>query len=128
LREFLPKVFRRARASMREYHKGGELGGTPSRALASALALGALVLLPLPLLIGPLGAVASPGLVAASIALDWSTHRAVFADRGVPFGCYFVLAHLLFQTTAAAGAMTGMLQRALSRPTAGRPLSTQATR
>ncbi|MEJ3746348.1 glycosyltransferase family A protein [Actinomycetes bacterium KLBMP 9797] len=115
LRELLPKVFRRARASMLEYRPGGELGGTPSRALASGLVLGALLALPLPLVAGPAGGVVALALIGASVALDAGTYRAVFADRGPLFGAYFVLAHLVFQTTAAAGAATGVLQRALTR-------------
>jgi len=123
LRDLLPKVFTRARMSLLEYRRGGELGGTASRALASALVLGALAALPLPVLLGAPALAVAPVLAAAAVALDAATYREVFASRGPLFGCYFVGAHLLFQATAAAGALTGLLQRALSppRPPAGVP-------
>jgi GT2 family glycosyltransferase len=119
MRVLLPKVFRRARASMLEWRQGEELGGAhdaPSRVLSSGLVLGALVTSPLPLLVGTAGAVVSPVLIAVAIALDAGTYRHVFARRGVPFGLYFVAAHLLFQLTAAAGAAAGALDRLRRRP------------
>jgi hypothetical protein len=115
LRELLPKVFTRARASLLEYTPEGDLGGPPSRALASGLALGALVTLPLPLAVGAVGAAVPPALAAASVALDAGVYRQVFASRGPLFGAYFVGAHLLFQATAAAGAAVGLAQRAAQR-------------
>lgn len=120
LRELLPKVFRRARASIVEYRPGGELGGTPARAVASGLVLGALLTLPLPLLAGPIGAAVPLLLLAASVALDADTYREVFADHGAPFGGYFLLAHVAFQTAAATGAAAGVLQRVLTRPAPAR--------
>ena len=114
LRVLLPKVFRRARASMLEWRRGEALGGThgaPSRAVSSGLLLGALLALPLPSWFGIAGAGVTPALLAIAIALDTTTYRRVFADRGVLFGLYFVAVHLVFQLTAALGALAGAAQR-----------------
>lgn len=115
LREVLPKVFKRALASMRDYHRGGEIGGTPARAIASGLVLGAGLSLPLPLWLGAAGAVVPAALVTTSFVLDAGTYRGGFAAGGLRFGVYFVGAHLVFQTTAAAGAVTGLALRMLPR-------------
>jgi glycosyltransferase involved in cell wall biosynthesis len=113
LARLLPKVFRRARASMREWRGGEVPGGAGSRVLASGLLLAAVLAAPLPLLVGAAGAAVSPALVAAAVALDAPTYRRVVASRGVRFGLRFTALHLLYQLTSATGAGLGSVERML---------------
>jgi GT2 family glycosyltransferase len=113
LRKLLPKVFRRARATMLEWHGGEVPSGAGSRVLASGLLLAAVLAVPLPLLVGVAGTVVPPALAAAAVALDAPTYRRVVADHGVRFGLQFTAIHLLYQLTTAAGAGLGSVERML---------------
>lgn len=109
----LRTVFRKARASTREWQRGETPGDSMARALAGVLLLVAVLAAPLPVLLGPLGAIGSPALVVAAIALDGGTYRKVFADRGLRFGLYFSAVHLLVTAVGAAGGALGTVQRIL---------------
>lgn len=122
LRELLPKVFRRAHASMLGYQRDRELGGTRSQALSSALALAAVLALPLPLVTMPAAAVVPVALAGCAVALDAGLYRRALAAHGLGFALYVVVAHLLYQTAAGAGATTGALRRLGQRLRAGRSL------
>ncbi|MEU7755962.1 glycosyltransferase family A protein [Micromonospora sp. NPDC049171] len=118
LRTILRKVFHRTRMGMPLWLRHRTLPGgaaTGSRALASVAVAGAAAALPLPLLVGPVGAVATPALVATAIGLDAATYRHVFATGGVGFGVYFTAVQLLVTLTAAVAAGVGVAQYALTR-------------
>lgn len=115
LRMILQKVFRRAHASALEWRRGELPGDSRSRAVAGVLLLGAVLLLPLPFLVGAGGALASPLLAATAIALDGATYRQVFAARGLAFGLYFSVVHLLVTLVGVTGALVGAAQRSLRR-------------
>jgi GT2 family glycosyltransferase len=124
LRVLLPKVFRRARASALEWRPGEPLGGThgaPARSLSSGLVLLAVIALPLPVWLGAAGALGSPALVAAAVALDAGTYRQVIARHGPAFAGYFLAAHAAFQLTAALGAVAGAARRSRGRAVTAAP-------
>lgn len=109
----LHKVFRRARISATEWRRGELPGDSMARALSGVLVTTAVLALPVPLLLGPPGAVVSPLLLAAGIALDGTTYRKVFRRRGVAFGGFFTAMHLLVTLTGTVGMGVGVLQRLL---------------
>lgn len=115
LRVLLPKVFRRARASGRQWQAGAVPDTAPSRALASGLILAAALSGPLPLATGAAGAALPLALLAAAVAIEGGVYRRVAAHRGLWFGLRFAAIHLLYQLTAAAGAALGTAQRILAR-------------
>ncbi|WP_214414365.1 glycosyltransferase family 2 protein [Sphaerisporangium fuscum] len=118
LRVALRKVFTRTRVHVpfflqRRYAPG--VVGSPESAASLAAALTA-VALPVPLVTGAAWTAALPALLfAAWVAIDRRMYRFVFADRGVPFGVFFVAVHFLVNLTIAAGAATGILQWLASR-------------
>lgn len=119
LRRLLPKVFRRARANMRDW-RGGEVPGVAGpKALASGLLLAAVLAAPLPLLAGGAGVAVPLALVAGAVALDAPTYRRVVSSRGLGFGLRFTALHLLYQLTTATGAGIGSAERILL-PAGGR--------
>jgi glycosyltransferase involved in cell wall biosynthesis len=109
----LRKVFRRARASAREWRRGETPGDSVPRVFAGALLLATVLALPVPFLVGVAGVALPVALVAGAVALDLRTHRRVFADRGAWFGLYFSAVHLLVTFVGAAGGAIGTLQRFL---------------
>lgn len=116
LRTILHKVFQRTRLGMPLWLRHRTLPGgaaTGSRALASVFVLGAVLALPLPLLVGVVGAAVPPALIAVAVALDTATYRHVFTRHGVGFGLYFVGVHLLVTLTSAVAAGIGVLQHLL---------------
>ncbi|MET8141252.1 glycosyltransferase family A protein [Sphaerisporangium sp. NPDC005288] len=118
VRTILRKVFRRARLSAMDWRQGETPGDSVPRAVGGVLLLAAVPALALPLVAGRAGALVPPALVAAAAALDGTTYRFAFAQRGVPFGVYFSGVHLAVTFTGALGGAVGVLQRlALSRLT-----------
>lgn len=117
LRQILRNVFRRARLSAAQWRQGETPGDSVPRAIAGLLLIGAVAAIPLALL-GPIGALTSPALVAAAVALDAGTYRYFFAHRGLAVGLYFCGIHLLVTLTGAVGGVVGVLQRLLSRRSA----------
>lgn len=124
LRALLPKVFRRARASARQWRTRELPSVTGPRALASGLVLLAglaallplaVVAAPLPLAAGVAGAAVVPLLLATALALDAVTYRRVVASRGIRAGLGFAAIHLAYQLTSAAGAGLGSVERMLAR-------------
>ncbi|MDH2427106.1 glycosyltransferase family A protein [Sphaerisporangium sp. TRM90804] len=112
----LRKVLRRSRISAMDWRKGETPGDSVPRAIGGVLLLAAVPALALPVVAGRAGALVSPALVAAAVALDADTHRFAYAQRGVPFGLYFSGVHLAVTFTGALGGALGVLQRfALSR-------------
>jgi len=111
------KVFQRTRLGMQLWMHHRSLPGgaaTGSRALSSATALGAGLLLPLPLLVGPLGALATPLLILATIALDPQMYRRAFVDGGFLFGLYFAAVRVAVVFTSAVASGIGVLQYVLT--------------
>ncbi len=128
----LRKVFHRTRLGIPLWLANRTLPGgaaTGSRAAASAAALGAVLALPLPLAVGPAGAVLPLAAATAAVLLDRATYRYVFARHGVPFGLYFAAVHLLVVVTSAVAAAVGVLSDVLRRMRAPRsPRPTDAIR
>ncbi|MEJ3746353.1 glycosyltransferase family A protein [Actinomycetes bacterium KLBMP 9797] len=130
LRAILRKVFHRTNLGMplwlghRTLPGGAATGG---RALASAALLSAVATLPLPLLVGPVGAAVPVGLAAAAVALDATMYRHAFASGGARFGLYFAAVHTLVTLTSAVAAGLGVLRYALlrlrPRPTTATPIA-----
>jgi glycosyltransferase involved in cell wall biosynthesis len=107
------KVFRRARASAREWRRGETPGDSVPRAFAGALLLATVLAVPVPFLVGVAGVTLPLALVAGAVALDFRTYRRVFADRGPWFGSYFSVVHLLVTFVGALGGAIGTVQRLL---------------
>lgn len=115
LRVLLPKVFRRARATARQWRAGEQPSVTGPRALASGLLLLAVLAVPLPLVAGLASAVVMPLLVATAMALDAATYRRVVVSRGIRSGLGFAAIHLVYQLTSATAAGLGSVERMLAR-------------
>ena len=113
LRMILYKVFRRARACALEWRRGETPGDSVPRAFAGVLLLTAALLIPLPLMFGVMGGIVPAILVVTAIALDGVTYRYGFAHRGLLFGLYFSVVHLLVTLAGACGAGIGVVQRVL---------------
>jgi len=109
----LRKLFARGRlrvplyARSRRFARGFE---TPARAVASLAALGALVSVALPLVLGVPWWLAPGALVATSVACDAGMYRYVLERRGPAFTAYFAAVHYLVNLTIAAAAAVGALQ------------------
>jgi hypothetical protein len=121
LRMILHKVYRRALASALEWRRGELPGDSTTRALSGILAVAAVAAVPLPLVTGALGVLATPLLAAGAVALEWATYRQVLARHGVLFGLYFVAIHLLVTFVATAALGVGLLRRVLIRQRSTRP-------
>ncbi|MFI5843305.1 glycosyltransferase family 2 protein [Catenuloplanes sp. NPDC051500] len=112
----LRKVFIRARASTIAWRKGELPGDSLPRAIGGVLLVGAVAALPLPALLGPVGAIPSAALAATGVALDAGTYRHAFASEGPVFGVYFSGVHVLVTLAGTIGGGLGVLQRVLTRP------------
>ncbi|MFC4121504.1 glycosyltransferase family 2 protein [Nonomuraea zeae] len=114
VRTILRKVFRRARMSALDWRKGETPGDSVPRAIGGVLLLAAVPALALPLVLpaaaGRAGALVSPALVAAAMALDAGTYRFACTQRGLAFGLYFSGVHLAVTFTGALGGAVGVLE------------------
>ncbi|MFI5843306.1 glycosyltransferase family 2 protein [Catenuloplanes sp. NPDC051500] len=111
------KVWQRTRLGIQLWTHFRQLPGgaaAPNRALSSVTALAAALALPLPLLVGPLGALATPLLVLLTIGLDPRMYRYAFTDGGLLFGLYFTAVRIAVVLTTAVAAGTGILQYLLT--------------
>lgn len=111
----LRKVFRRARASTRDWRKGELPGDSLPRAIGGVLMVGSVVALPLAAFLGPVGLVPSAVLAATAVGLDAGTYKHAFVSQGPGFGVYFSGVHALVTLAGTIGGGLGVLQRVLSR-------------
>src|SRR5690606_18507346 len=100
LRQILRNVFRRARLSAAQWRQGETPGDSVPRAIAGLLLIGGVAAMPLALL-GPIGALTSPALVAAAVALGAGTYRYFRDPRGLAEGVYFCGSQLVVPLTGA---------------------------
>lgn len=123
LRTIFRKVFQRTRLGMQLWLRYRSLPGgaaTGARAWSSATVLAAALSLPLPWLLGPVGALAPLAFVLLTIGLDRSMFHHAFASRGVGFGLYFTVVRLLVLLTTAVAAGIGVFQYLLTHRAAER--------
>ena len=128
LRTIFRKVFQRASSACSCGWYRSLPGRHGARAWSSATVLAAALSLPLPWLLGPVGALAPLAFVLLTIGLDRSMFHHAFASRGVGFGLYFTVVRLLVLLTTAVAAGIGVFQYLLTHRAAerSRPPTTAA--
>ncbi|RGC65956.1 Poly-beta-1,6-N-acetyl-D-glucosamine synthase [Micromonospora sp. MW-13] len=114
----LRKVFHRSRLRMPLYvrrRRAAQGFETAARMWASVTALLATAVLPLPLLLGPAGALPSAALAVAFLACDAGMYRFVLRRRGAGLLVAFVGVQWLINLAIVAGAAAGAAQWLFSR-------------
>jgi GT2 family glycosyltransferase/endonuclease/exonuclease/phosphatase family metal-dependent hydrolase len=117
LRLVLRKVFKRTRLHVPHFLRRDVAGSAATSSQSGSCLTACLTAasVPLPVLFGPLWALAPALLLTMWVAADARMYRAAVRYRGLSFGLFFVAMHYLVNLTTAAGLAAGAGQWLTSR-------------